>query len=78
MTFKVFDNKTGKYPDMEQIALNEEWAMRLKYCDMQEFAILENGMLVLTNECGFYTNVPVGRFSYIVTKLDKDERTNIL
>ena len=52
MKFKVFDNKTGKEADTWNIALNEEWAQSLIYCDMEGFAITEDGNLVLMDECG--------------------------
>lgn len=33
--FTVIDTKTGKYPNLEQIALKEDWAKNLIYCDME-------------------------------------------
>lgn len=33
MTFRVL-NPDGSVPDLEQIALNEDWAKDLMYCDM--------------------------------------------
>ena len=52
MTFSVIDTTTGEYPDLWKIALEEEWAKRLCYCDMEGFAIEEDGALVLMDECG--------------------------
>ena len=51
MRFKVIDNNTGKEADICEIALNEDWAKDLIYCDMQGFAILDDGNLVLLDEC---------------------------
>ena len=51
-TFHVIDKITGKEADLYEIALNEEWALGLIYCDMEGFAILENGLLILADECG--------------------------
>ena len=56
-TFHVIDKTTGKEADPYEIALNEDWAKRLCYCDMEGFAILEDGTLILVDECG--------RFEYI-------------
>ena len=33
--FDVVDTKTGEYPDLEKIALKEDWAKHLMYCDME-------------------------------------------
>lgn len=69
MEFIVIDNNTGKEADIYEIALKEEWAKRLMYCDMEGFAILENGELVLLDECGGFEYCPEGRFTaYIEVK----------
>lgn len=60
--FTVIDTKTGRYPDVENIALKEDWAKDLIYCDIEGFAIQEDGSLILTDECGNYANCPLGRF----------------
>lgn len=65
MTFKVIDNETGKEPDLEDIALNEEWAYRLIHCDMQGFAITDEGDLLMIDECGQYEPCPEGRFTVV-------------
>ena len=51
-TFHVIDKTTGKEADPYEIALNEDWAKSLCYCDMVGFAILEDGTLILADECG--------------------------
>ena len=61
--FKVIDNNTGKEADIGKIALKEDWAKGLMYCDMQGFAILDDGNLVLLDECGKYEYCPSERFS---------------
>ena len=53
-TFHVIDKKTGQEADPFEIALNEEWAKHLCYCDMEGFAILEDGTLILADECGWF------------------------
>lgn len=65
MNFTVIDTKTGEYPDLSDIALHEEWAQGLMYCDMEGFAILEDGTLILMDECGRFTYCPEGRFQIV-------------
>lgn len=60
--FSVIDTKTGEYPDLWDIALNEAWAKELIYCDMEGFAIEEDGTLILLDECGKHAYCPEGRF----------------
>lgn len=60
--FTVIDKKTGEYPDTEKIALEEEWAKELIYCDIEGFAIEEDGTLVLLDECGNVAYCPKDRF----------------
>lgn len=60
--FDVIDTKTGEYPDLEKIALTEEWAQGLVHCDMDGFAVLEDGSLILLDECGNCVSCPPGRF----------------
>ena len=63
--FHVIDTKTGKEADPYQIALTEDWAKGLMYCDMEGFAILEDGSLMLMDECGRYEFCPEGRFKVV-------------
>lgn len=51
-TFIVIDNKTGKEADTYNIALHEDWAKHLCYCDMEGWAIEDDGTLLLVDECG--------------------------
>ena len=64
-SFIVIDNKTGKEADDYTIALKEDWARGLIYCDMEGFAILEDGTLLLLDECGNVAYCPSDRFSII-------------
>ena len=66
--FTVIDTKTGEDPDLREIALNEEWANHLIYCDMEGFAICEDGHLILMDECGNHAYCPEGRFEIIMRK----------
>ena len=65
MKFKVFDDKTGKEADTYEIALHEEWARNLVYCDMEGFAITEDGDLILTDECGNFVYCDTERFKVV-------------
>ena len=64
-TFTVIDLQTGKEADEREIALHEEWAKGLMYCDMEGFARLHDGSLILTDECGNYRCCPLDRFRVI-------------
>ena len=66
--FTVVDNRTGDYPDLEEIALKEEWAKDLIYCDMEGFAISEDGTLMLLDECGGVAYCPEDRFTIVLAK----------
>lgn len=63
--FSVIDLKTGKEPDTEDIALHEDWAKGLVYCDMEGFTIGENGDLYLLDECERWKPCPEGRFKVV-------------
>lgn len=64
--FTVIDNNTGAYPDCEKIALKEEWAKHLIYCDIDEFAITESGSLILMDDCGNCAYPPADRFTVVL------------
>ena len=66
MFFKVIDKKTGKEADEYAIALNEKWAEGLCYCDMEGFAITNDGYLILLDECGNFAYCPLDRFEVIL------------
>ena len=63
--FCVFDKKKNKEADCYKIALKEDWAKCLCYCDMNGFAITQDGMLILLDECGRYTYCPDNRFKVV-------------
>lgn len=63
--FTVIDKKTGKYPNLEQIALKEDWAKNLIYCDIDGFYLGEDGNLVLVDDCGNSAWCPCGRFKIV-------------
>ena len=68
MSFTVIDNKTGKEPDCEKIALTEEWAKHLIYRDIDTFAITEDGSLILLDDCGNCAFCPDDRFTVVFEK----------
>ena len=61
-TFTVIDTKTGKEADTYNIALHEDWAKHLCYCDMEGWAIEEDGTLLLVDECGQFAYADRERF----------------
>lgn len=61
-TFTIVDTQTGQEPDEEKIALDEKWADGLVYCDMDGFALCQDGSLILLDECGNHAYCPPGRF----------------
>lgn len=68
MKFIVIDKLTGKEADIAEIALKEEWASQLIFCDMESFAITEYGDLILMDECGNIEYCPLDRFEIIWEK----------
>lgn len=72
MEFEVKDKKTGKYADVERIARREKWAEGLMYCDMEGFAITQDGSLILLDECGRYSYCPADRFEITEFKRGKE------
>ena len=61
-SFIVIDTKTGKEADEYEIALHEDWAKHLCYCDMEGWAIESDGSLLLIDECGQYAFADTERF----------------
>ena len=80
--FTVIDNETGKEADPHKIADEEEWADSLIYCDIEGFALLESGSLVLLDECGNFEYCPSDRFTVVFDEerkqgewIDRDGKT---
>ena len=63
--FTIIDKNTDEYPDCYDIALNEKWAKHLMYCDIDCFAITEDGILILLDECGNCAYCPADRFTVV-------------
>ena len=49
--FTVVDTRTGKPADDEWVAINEDWARGLIYCDMEGWYVSEHGEIALLDEC---------------------------
>jgi uncharacterized membrane protein YgcG len=64
-TFTVIDTKTGKEADEYNIALHEDWAKGLCYCDMEGWAIENDGTLLLVDECGRFAYADRERFKVV-------------
>lgn len=63
--FTVVDRQTGKYPNLKKIASEEDWAKTLIYCDVDAFAIAEDGSLLLMDDCNNIVWCPEGRFEVV-------------
>jgi len=68
LAFTVIDKQTGERPDCEKIALTEEWAKHLIYCDISGFCINEDGNLLLMDDCDNVAYCPKGRFEVVFEK----------
>ena len=72
--FQVIDSKTGELANPVEIAVAEEWSTdQLLWCDIEGFAVTEEGDLILLDETGRYTYCPEGRFKVV---WDKEEADN--
>lgn len=64
-SFRVIDTKTGKEADTYEIALHEDWAKQLIYCDIDGWAIDDNGSLMLLDDCGNFVYADRERFKVV-------------
>lgn len=72
MKFVVFDKETKMEANPESIATYEKWADGLIYCDMEGFAIEEDGTLLLLDECGNYAVCPPDRFELHIVEMNAE------
>ena len=70
--FHVINKRTGKQPNLWLTARRCEWAKHLCYCDMEGFALQEDGTLVLMDECGKVAYPPHGKYEIVWE--DEDEQ----
>jgi hypothetical protein len=66
--FIVIDKQTGQEVDANDLAdevVNAAWADNLIYCDLEGFAVEQDGTLVLLDECGNYAYPPPDRFEVV-------------
>ncbi len=64
-TFIVIDSKTGEEADTYNIALHEDWAKHLCYCDIDGWAIEDDGTLMLVDDCGRVAYADRERFKVV-------------
>lgn len=64
-SFIVIDNTTGQEADTYDIALHENWAKHLVYCDIDGWAITDDGDLILIDDCGRFAYADRERFKVI-------------
>lgn len=86
--FDVIDKTTGLKPDLRKIALEEDWAKNLIYCDMDGFMFDQDGSLYLVDDCNNLASCPEGRFEvtfknltlrprYVIADNEADARINL-
>ena len=66
MTFTVIDNKTGKKPNFENIC-HEKWTRHLLKDDIDQFAVTEDGHLILIDDCDNLVYCPDERYTIVET-----------
>ena len=64
-SFRVIDTKTGKEADIYEIARHEDWAKHLIYCDIDGWAIGDDGSLMLIDDCGRFAYADRERFRVV-------------
>lgn len=70
MKFKVIDKRTGLEADADTIVLVEDWAREVWYTNLEGFAVLEDGRLILMDDCGHSAYCPLNRFEVKPIKMD--------
>ena len=61
--FTVIDPQTKlEIDDLGRIALDEDWAKGLVYCDITGWFVTDDGCLGLMDDCGNIAFPPAGRF----------------
>jgi len=79
MKFKVIDLQTDKEADLYKIVLEsyraKTWAKNLIYCDIEGWAVEDDGTLIVVDECGNFSYPPQERFKLVplVELTDKGE-----
>jgi hypothetical protein len=76
MELKIIDTQTGEYPDVAAIALKEEWAKHLIYCDIDGFYMGEDGNLMLIDDCDNAATCPSGRFKVTIENDGENKQLN--
>lgn len=71
MTFHVIDTKTNEKADCQEIIRTEPWARHLCKYDIDSFAVLEDGTIILIDDCDNIAYPPKGRF---VVVIDEEEQ----
>lgn len=61
MTFRVIDTKTGKEPT-DSVIYDIAVKGNLMLCDIDQFAVCEDGSIILFDDCGNYTYCDTNRF----------------
>jgi hypothetical protein len=65
MTFTVIDKLTGQEADQIKIIRNESWASHLRTRDIDGWALMDYGTLVLIDNLNRIAYPPEGRFEIV-------------
>lgn len=64
-SFTVMDTTTGQEADTKNIVLHEDWAKSLVSCDIDGWAITDDGGLVLIDDWGDFVYADPERFKVV-------------
>lgn len=69
MTFRIIDRKTGKEPT-QRVIDNIAKKQGLMLADIDQFAVCEDGQIILLDDCGRFAYCDMSRFEVEEVKAD--------
>ena len=76
MNFRVIDKKTGKEPT-QRVVDNIAKKQNLMVMDIDQFAVCEDGQIILLDDCGRVAYCDMSRFEVEEVKADDERRKNV-
>ena len=73
MTFKVIDTKTGKEPT-DRVIYNIAKKGYLMTTDIDQFFVVEDGSIVLADDCGNITYCDTKRFKVVTERSGRNDK----
>ena len=70
MTFRIIDRKTGREPT-QRVIDNIAKKQRLMLADIDQFAVCEDGQIILLDDCGRVAYCDMSRFEVEEVKADE-------